>query len=100
MSLIANKLSALTHLYIDHNLIEDEGADHLSTALRNNRSMQYLYLNHNKITQIGANKLATALCDNIFMKSLIIYSNSLSEGDKELIKKRCGDRIAIYNPLQ
>ena len=50
MSLLANKSSGLTHLYLDHNLIEDEGADHLSTALRNNRSLQYMYMNNNKIT--------------------------------------------------
>jgi len=39
MSLLANKQSGLTHIYLDHNKIEDEGAELLSTALRNNRTL-------------------------------------------------------------
>ena len=61
MGLIANKASAITHIYLDHNMIEDEGAEHLSTAIKNNRSLLYLYLNHNKITINGARKLASSL---------------------------------------
>ena len=61
MAMIVNKESALTHIYLDHNMIEDEGAEHFSTAIKNNRSILYLYLNHNKITINGARKLASSI---------------------------------------
>jgi Leucine-rich repeat (LRR) protein len=50
MALVSiDRRSNLTHLYLDNNQIEDEGAEFLVKALKNNTILEYLYLTNNRI---------------------------------------------------
>lgn len=99
--LLLSKKTELTHLYLDNNLIEDEGAEFLATSLKSNKTLQYLYLNNNRIKYKGLHKLGSILeKDNKTIKSLIIYNNVVAEEQaKENLKRLGEDRISVYNPL-
>ena len=62
MSLFTSaKKSNLTHLYLDNNLIQNEGALFFAKALKNNTTLEYLYLTHNRIGYQGLYSLAEVL---------------------------------------
>ncbi len=100
MLLLSNK-TELTHLYLNNNLIEDEGAEFIATALKSNKTLQYLYLNNNSINYHGLHKLAQTLeQDNKTLKSLVVYNNFVTEEKaKDNLKRLGGDRISVFNPL-
>jgi len=62
--------------------------------------LEYLYLNNNRIANNGAFKIANELAtSNTAIKGVIIYNNLIGESQKEDLKKICGNRLCLFNPL-
>lgn len=60
----------------------------------------YLYLNNNKIGSVGVQKIANELLShNTTLKSVIIFNNLISEEVKQEMKRQCGNRMCLFNPL-
>lgn len=77
----------ITHLYLEGNMITDEGCKSLAIALKHNQSLIFLYLNNNRIEDEGVQTLAKELMTyNTSLRSVIIFNNQVSEECKKKVK--------------
>ena len=85
---------------MEGNQIEDEGAEYIAQGLKRNKTLEYIYLNGNRIGNNGAFKIANELVNNnITVKGVIMFNNLIGESQKEELKKMCGNRLCLFNPL-
>eukprot|EP00746_Dinoflagellata_sp_MGD_P096418 gnl/MRDRNA2_/MRDRNA2_386452_c0_seq1.p1 gnl/MRDRNA2_/MRDRNA2_386452_c0~~gnl/MRDRNA2_/MRDRNA2_386452_c0_seq1.p1 ORF type:complete len:190 (+),score=25.44 gnl/MRDRNA2_/MRDRNA2_386452_c0_seq1:33-572(+) len=68
--------ATMTRLYLNGNLICDEGALHMAAMLSVNRSLLRLGLGYNQISDVGSEALRAALLINDVFERLCIFGNS------------------------
>lgn len=79
--------TSLTHLYLDHNNIDSEGAASLARALGDNETLQVLQLSSNQVCDDGARSLAVMLANNTTLTKLCLQRNKItSHGVESLLE--------------
>lgn len=90
LALMANQNSPLHTLDLSNNLIEDKGANHLSSPLaRLPKGLVHLNLSHCSLSSKGVNQLAQSLFLNQSMPNTLTYLNLSGNNLKEEINNLC-----------
>lgn len=87
LAFILKSSSILTELYLQRNLIGNDGAAELAQALRGNNSLFIFRIEHNRIGQAGAMAFLSAMETNSQLRSLGVFS-------RETMNDECVARLA------
>jgi len=88
---VASQNESINTLYLSTNEIADEGIEHISEYLKNNKCIQFLYLASNKIENQGAKFISSALKVNQTLKVLNLSSNAIGDEGAKSIEESLKD---------
>ena len=91
--------SQITKLYLDKNMIGENGAKSLSKMFKANNRIIIIHLNENEINNRGLIAISHALEDNLSIESCHLYGNKITEEIQILVKKKHASRVSISNSL-
>eukprot|EP00943_MAST-04B_sp_MAST-4B-sp1_P004003 g4003.t1 len=85
----------ISKLYLQNNIIDDDGAKALAMCLKTNTTLTELSLHNNKVTDDGAIALAESMKRNNTLKSLFLNKNNLTNKSQFYIRNAQNHRESL-----